>query len=356
MVHKEDVRFPAEGGVELSAWLLVPERQDIPLPAITMAHGYAGTKYHGLEPMAEAFAEAGFVTLVHDHRGFGDSGGELRDEVNPWQQITDWRRAISYLQDRPEVDENRNGLWGTSFAGGHAIVLGATDRRLKAVVAQVPTIDGYGSGLRRVIPEAVANLDAMFAAEDRARLRGEPPATQAIVSDDPAKPASYTAADAVNFYLRPLPDGVWENKVTVRSIRWARMYAPSDFIERVSPTPLLMVVADHDHIAVTDLALKAYERALEPKRLVLIRGGHFDPYLREFTMASCAAIDPFRTDLVRPGKTHVKVGWKLLTEKRESAAKGAPPGKEALARAADTVPLFYGQRDAVLSPRFYGGH
>ena len=56
------------------------------------------------------------------------------------------------------MDENRIGLWGTSFAGGHAIVLGATDRRLKAVVAQVPTIDGYASGLRRVAPEAVHTL------------------------------------------------------------------------------------------------------------------------------------------------------------------------------------------------------
>jgi len=75
------------------------------------------------------------------------------------------------------------------------------------------------------------------------------------------------------------------------------MYAPGDFIERVSPTPLLMVVAGHDHIAVTDLALKAYERALEPKKLVMIKGGHFDPYLGEFKTASHAAVDWFRTHL-----------------------------------------------------------
>jgi uncharacterized protein len=235
--------------------------------------------------------------LVHDHRGFGESGGEPRQDVNPWQQITDWRRAISYLQARPEVDENRVGLWGTSYAGGHAIVLGATDRRLKAVVAQVPTIDGYASGLRRVAPEAVANLEAQFAADERAQLRGEPAATQVIVSNDAAMAASYKAPDAVSFYLRPVPKGAWENKVTVRSTRWARMYAPGDFVERVSPTPLLMVVADHDHIAVTDLALKAYERALEPKRLAMIKGGHFDPYQGQFEAASRAAIDWFKAHL-----------------------------------------------------------
>jgi len=295
--RKDDVRFPAESGIELSAWLFVPEHRASRLPAITMAHGYSGTKYHGIEPMAEAFAEAGFVVLLHDHRGFGDSGGEPRNDVDPWRQITDWRRAVSYLQDRPEVDENRIGLWGTSYAGGHAIVLGATDRRLKAVVAQVPTIDGYASGLRRVPPDAEAHLEAQFAADERAQLQGERPATVTIVSDGSGKAASYSAADAVSFYLRPVPAGVWENKVTLRSTRWARMYAPGDFIERVSPTPLLMVIADHDHVALTDLQLKAYERALEPKRLVMIEGGHFDPYLGQFEQASGAAIDWFRTHL-----------------------------------------------------------
>ena len=58
-----------------------------------------------------------------------------------------------------------------------------------------------------------------------------------------------------------------------------------------------MLVADHDRIAVTDLALKAYERALEPKRLVMIKGGHFDPYLDEFKTASHAAIDWFKAHL-----------------------------------------------------------
>ena len=52
-----------------------------------------------------------------------------------------------------------------------------------------------------------------------------------------------------------------------------------------------------DHIAVTDLALEAYERALEPKRLVMTKDGHFDPYLGEFKTASSAAIDWFKTHL-----------------------------------------------------------
>src|ERR1700733_15160775 len=77
---KQGVRFPLEDGTELSAWLFLPEDRAKPLPGITMAHGYAGTRYHGIEPIAEAFADAGFAVLVHDHRGFGESGGEPRQD------------------------------------------------------------------------------------------------------------------------------------------------------------------------------------------------------------------------------------------------------------------------------------
>ncbi len=129
----------------------------------------------------------------------------------------------------------------------------------------------------------------------------DPPATQPLVAEAEEGASTYRAGDAVSFYLRAVPDGLWENKVTVRSTRWFRMYAPGEFIERVSPTPLLMVVAEHDHIAVTDLALKAYERALQPKRLVMTRGGHFDPYLGEFDTASRAAVEWFNLHLKHPG-------------------------------------------------------
>ena len=295
-MRRDDVEFDAEGGVKLRGWLFVPDGSG-PHPAITMAHGYAGVKEQGIEPFARAFADAGFVVLLHDHRNFGASDGEPRQDVDPWRQIADWRRAISFLESRPEVDPQRIGLWGTSYAGGHAIVLGATDRRLRCVVAQVPTISGYEQGLRRIPPDAVAALEEAFAEDERAQARGDAPRYQAIVSADPALPASYRAPDAIDFYLQAIPAGIWENTITVRSTRAARMYEPGAWIGRISPTPLLLVVALDDTITVTDLALAAYERALEPKRLELVPGGHFDPYISRFTHSSRAALEWFGAHL-----------------------------------------------------------
>jgi len=288
MVCVIDVRIPVDGGVELGGRLYLPEVKG-PLPAISMAHGFAGTMEHGLFRFAAAFAAAGFIVLIHDHRNFGTSDGALRGDIDPWQQIADWRRAISYLETRPEVDPARIGVWGTSYAGGHAIVLGATDRRLRCAVAQVPTISGYEQGQRRVSPDARETVEKAFDEDERGQLRGEPPRRQAVVSADPAVPAAYRSQDAIDFYLQPVPDGIWKNEITLRSSRAARMYEPGLWIARVSPTPLLMVVATDDKVTLTDLELAAFERALEPKRLVLVPGGHFAPYVGQFALAANAA-------------------------------------------------------------------
>ncbi|WP_221126893.1 MULTISPECIES: hypothetical protein [Rhizobium] len=46
-------------------------------------------------------------------------------------------------------------------------------------------------------------------------------------------------------------------------------------------------------MTVTDLSLAAYERALEPKKLVTTKGGNFEPYLGQFPPSSRAAEDWF---------------------------------------------------------------
>ena len=102
MVERRDVEFGVEGRDRLRGWLFLPSKRAGPLPAISLAHGYAGVKEHGLERFARAFAEAGFVALVHDHRNFGASDGTIRHDIDPWRQIADWRRAISFLESRSE--------------------------------------------------------------------------------------------------------------------------------------------------------------------------------------------------------------------------------------------------------------
>jgi hypothetical protein len=89
----------------------------------------------------------------------------------------------------------------------------------------------------------------------------------------------------------------WRNEVTLRTIEYAFGYEPGAYIGLISPTPLMMIVALNDHLAVSDLAITAYESAYEPKRLVLMRGGHFDAYVEGFGQSAGSACEWFRTHL-----------------------------------------------------------
>jgi hypothetical protein len=55
----------------------------------------------------EPFAEAGSASLVFDNRDFGAGDGEPRREIDPGQQVSDYRAAITYAITRPEVDRVR---------------------------------------------------------------------------------------------------------------------------------------------------------------------------------------------------------------------------------------------------------
>jgi fermentation-respiration switch protein FrsA (DUF1100 family) len=83
MTTRTNIEFLADGGVTLRGWLYVPGGEPVQRPAITMTHGFAGVKEHGIEPFAQAFADAGFVVLLHDHRNFGASEGLPRHDIDP---------------------------------------------------------------------------------------------------------------------------------------------------------------------------------------------------------------------------------------------------------------------------------
>ncbi|MDR6972892.1 fermentation-respiration switch protein FrsA (DUF1100 family) [Leifsonia shinshuensis] len=294
--------IPVDGGVSLHAWVL--HRRDLPAdsPAVTVAHGFGGLAEGGLMHYAERFADAGFVSIIHDHRTFGRSGGWPRQDIDPWQQILDWRLVITYLQQLPDVDPDRIGLFGSSYGGGHALVLAGSDRRIKAVVAQVPTISGYEQGLRRnPTPEATQALRDRFIADERARLRGEEPARQLLVTTDPDVPSVYKDPGMIEYEEQfPMDDlGRFDHKITLRSTLKAQMYDPGVWVERIAPTPLLMICGTQDTMTPTDLQRAAFERAGEPKRLITFEGGHFGGYVDHFETAGGGAAAWF-TEYLHP--------------------------------------------------------
>jgi uncharacterized protein len=236
---------------------------------------------------------------VFDNRNFGASDGEPRQEIDPWRQVRDYRDAITYAETVEETDADRIGIWGSSYSGGHVLVVGVIDRRVKCVVAQVPLASGHGNARRLIRADYLAGVQKLFEDDRRLRMTGGAPGMIPVVAEDPAAPSALPTPDGWTWFTEtgksPAPS--WKNEVTLRSVEMFTEYEPGSYASFISPTPLLMVVALGDVLTVADLALAAYETALEPKRLVTLSGGHFDAYVKDFDSASKPAVEWFSQHL-----------------------------------------------------------
>lgn len=289
---RRDIEFDAEG-VTLRGWLYLPDAAQGPVPAIVMAHGFSALKEMYLDRYAEAFADAGLASLVFDNRCFGASDGTPRHEIDPWAQVRDYRHAITYVQTLPEVDRRRIGVWGSSYSGGHVLVLGAIDRRVRCVVSQVPLVSGYANFRALVRSDLIAGLRQQFDADRAARFQGKEPAMIPVVAEDPMAACALPTPDSYQWFTETARTRApaWRNEVTLRSVEMFTEYEPGVYLPWVSPTPLLIVAAARDHLTPAEQAIAAYERALQPKKLVILDGAHFDAYVAGFETSGGAARD-----------------------------------------------------------------
>lgn len=138
-----------------------------------------------------------------------------------------------------------------------------------------------------------------FQKDRRNRMKGAAPAMVPVVAEDPLAPSALPTPDSWTWFTetQKLRAPSWRNEVTLRPVEKLTEYEPASYISYISPTPLLMVVALGDHLTVADQALAAYERALHPKKLVTLNGGHFDAYVADFEHAEPPATDWFRKHL-----------------------------------------------------------
>lgn len=283
---RQDLTFSAADGTTLAAWLYPASGGSGggggAAPGVVMSHGFTALRRMGLDGYARAFAEAGLACLVYHHRNWGDSGGEPRHETDPWRQLDDMRDAVTFARTLPGVDPDRIAVWGTSYSGGHALMMGALDRRLSAVVAQVPLVDGGAFFRAALAGGGGERFLARLAADRDARFQGEPAQTVRSAADGSTTAAWAEAVDT---------EGVWPNRMTLRSLEVVASYVPAALTSRISPTPLLMIVADEDEITPPGPQLAAFEAAREPKELLRLPCMHYDVYTELQPETAAAARD-----------------------------------------------------------------
>jgi dienelactone hydrolase len=197
-VTTRDVWFYSEG-VKCYGKLFLPKdfATDGKSRAVILAPGW-GETVASTEKYAANFAGKGLAAMAIDYRGWGKSGGYVylaenvryddrlrfsqhtakvrirRKRLIPEDQVDDIRNAISFLQGEPGIDRLHIGVWGADMAGGHVMVIAGLDPRVKAVVAQVPVIEGKSAERKLSLPKPVTQQVEMKLART-----GAPPATPA---------------------------------------------------------------------------------------------------------------------------------------------------------------------------------
>jgi fermentation-respiration switch protein FrsA (DUF1100 family) len=286
-------------GIVCRGWLYTPSENAIKCPTIVMAHGMSGTKEIYLDKYAELFSQNGFAVLVFDYRYLGESDGEPRNRMYPEDQVEDYRNAISYVSTLKEVDSKRLGIWGSSFGGGHCLRVAAIDKRVKCVVAQVPFVYGWATATRALRPDILKETIQNLIKYREARYQGAPVQYLPITAPK-GEPCLIPTQAAYEFFTESGKlSKTWRNQITLESVEKNFEYEPGSTIDRISPIPLRMIVAETDEDTPTDLTLNAFERALEPKSLVLIPGGHFDAYTKFFEESSKPALEWFHQHLMK---------------------------------------------------------
>ena len=236
------------------------------IPIVVMAHGLSGTRRDRLGPFAERFAAAGIASLVFDHRGFGDSGGEP-DLFHPARQLEDWRAAIAFARTQHSIDPERVATFGSSMGAGNALAAAAQDPRVIACIGQVPFLDMWRQA-HRSSPLVSARMLLAAVLGRHLPAVGQP--DEAALINAPDAEAGWRRVIATG------EDSRWRDRV---SSRWllGRPYRPARHATRLH-CPWLVCVGEADRVAKPGPAIAAARRAPLGELRTYPGVDHFDIY------------------------------------------------------------------------------
>lgn len=126
-------------GIQMNALLFKPRNVSGPAPALVHhpSHRSPAAQY---EWYLGKFAEAGYVCLGIEQRGYGSGPRGENDRGGPLQQ-GDISAGVTYLAGLPYVDATRIGVSGHSNGAALSLIVSAKDSRVRACVSLAPKTD-----------------------------------------------------------------------------------------------------------------------------------------------------------------------------------------------------------------------
>ncbi|GGT96666.1 alpha/beta fold hydrolase [Streptomyces lateritius] len=173
------VDISGDGGTVLKANVVTPAGADgsARYPLIVLPTSWAMPQIEYLV-QARKLADAGYVVVSYNSRGFWQSGGEI-ETAGP-KDVADASKVIDWALANTPADPAEVGMAGVSYGAGISLLASAHDKRIKAVAA----LSGWADLIDSIYSGRTQHLQAAALLGGAGYLTGRPgPELQRILGD-----------------------------------------------------------------------------------------------------------------------------------------------------------------------------
>ncbi|MFI6333802.1 alpha/beta fold hydrolase [Streptomyces sp. NPDC050535] len=244
------VDIAGDGGTLLKANVVTPAGADdaraYPLLVLPTSWGLPQVEYLA---QAQKLANAGYVVVSYNVRGFWQSGGEI--EVAGPPDTADASKVIDWALANTPADAARVGMAGVSYGAGISLLAAAHDKRIKAVAA----LSGWADLIDSIYSGRTQHSQAAALLNGAGSLTGRPSAELQQVFKD------FFASDLSR-----------EQAI----LDWGKKRSPETYVDRINANgaAIMMANAWGDTIFPPNQYASFYERLTGPKRLEFRPGDH----------------------------------------------------------------------------------
>lgn len=252
-------------------------------PALIVGAPYGGVKEQGPCVYANELAQRGFVVLTFDQPYMGGSNGKPRRVSSPELFTESFSACVDLLGLMDYIDRERIGVIGICGSGGFALSAAQSDTRIKAICT-ASMYDMSVAARYGLSPEQIETEKDRLSRQrwtDAANGYPEyiPYFPEAPLDEVPAELTEPTA-EWFRFYAlkrghHPEARGGFTTTSNLSFINFNLL----DYIDEISPRPILFIVGDRAHSRF--FSEDACDAALEPKELYVVKDAeHIDLYDR----------------------------------------------------------------------------
>ncbi|MDO5609152.1 MAG: alpha/beta hydrolase [Capnocytophaga sp.] len=282
-VIREKVTYKNRYGIDIVADMYVAKDLDKTKkhPALVVGPPHGGVKEQGPGVYGNQLAQRGFVVIAFDQPFMGESGGEPRHISSPEMFSESFSAGVDFLGSLPYVDRQKIGAVGICASGGFALSAAQVDTRIKAV-ATTSMFDLTAAARGLATPEQVKTLLPVLGEQRWADFENGTPEVKPMYPAQPTDfiPESFQGpwAEFYSFYgmkrgHHPRSHGAFTTTSQLSALQFRLL----DFIEEISPRPILFIIGENAFS--NFFSENAYKAAAEPKELLVIpNANHIDLY------------------------------------------------------------------------------